>query len=95
MLKINCVVLNIIMKQKKPLASISLDLDDQWTYIKIHGDERWREYPSYLNIFIPYVLDILNDLNLKITFFRIVKRRRNRCEWNIFKNDYGKRPRSN
>ena len=61
------------MSKKKPIASISLDLDNQWSYMKIHGDEGWEQYPSYLNIFIPYVLDILDKLNLKITFFIVGK----------------------
>ena len=53
----------------KPLASLSLDLDNQWSYMKIHGEEGWEEYPSYLDIFVPYVLKILEELDLKITFF--------------------------
>ncbi|HEX2934263.1 MAG TPA: polysaccharide deacetylase family protein [Bacteroidales bacterium] len=53
----------------KKTASISLDLDNQWSYMKIHGDEGWESYPSYLDIFVPYVLDILDELQLKITFF--------------------------
>ncbi|HEY5370720.1 MAG TPA: polysaccharide deacetylase family protein [Hanamia sp.] len=61
------------MSKKKPLASISLDLDNQWTYMKIHGDEGWDKYPSYFNIFVPHVLDVLDDLNLKITFFIVGK----------------------
>ncbi len=61
------------MAKKKPIASISLDLDNQWTYMKIHGDEGWDQYPSYLNIFVPHVLDILDELNLKITFFVVGK----------------------
>lgn len=54
---------------KKRAASISLDLDNQWSYMKIHGDEGWDNYPSYLDIFIPHVLKVLNELELKITFF--------------------------
>jgi hypothetical protein len=50
-------------------ASISLDLDNQWSYMKIHGDEGWDKYPSYLDIFIPHVLKVLDELELKITFF--------------------------
>jgi peptidoglycan-N-acetylglucosamine deacetylase len=61
------------MSKKKPIASISLDLDNQWTYMKIHGDEGWDKYPSYLHIFVPHVLDILDELNLKITFFIVGK----------------------
>lgn len=50
------------------LASLSLDLDNLWTYLKIHGDE-WQSRPSYLHTFVPYILDVLEDLDLKITFF--------------------------
>jgi hypothetical protein len=57
------------MEKAKPLASMSLDLDDQWSYMKVHGDEGWDEYPSYLDIVVPFVLDLLEDLNIKITFF--------------------------
>jgi peptidoglycan-N-acetylglucosamine deacetylase len=53
----------------KPLASVSLDLDNQWSYMKTHGDPGWESFPSYLDTFIPLVLDVLDNLNLKITFF--------------------------
>ena len=53
----------------KPLASLSLDLDNQWSYMKTHGDLEWESFPSYLDTFIPLVLDLLDQLNLKITFF--------------------------
>jgi len=54
---------------KKPLASISLDLDNLWSYMKTHGEAGWEGYPSYFHIFIPRVLEVLEDLELKITFF--------------------------
>ncbi len=53
----------------KPLASLSLDMDNQWSYMKIHGEEGWESYPSYLDIFVPYALQVLQDLDLSITFF--------------------------
>lgn len=52
----------------KPLASLSLDLDDKWCYMKIHGDEGWEQFPSYLDIFVPRVLNFLDEHDLKITF---------------------------
>jgi hypothetical protein len=61
------------MSKKKSIAGISLDLDNQWSYMKIHGDEGWDKYPSYFDIFIPHVLNVLDDLNLKITFFIVGK----------------------
>jgi peptidoglycan/xylan/chitin deacetylase (PgdA/CDA1 family) len=57
------------MNKEKPLASLSLDLDDQWSYMKVHGDEGWDRYPSYLDIVVPFVLDLLDELGIKITFF--------------------------
>ena len=60
------------MKQK-PIASISLDLDNQWSYMKIHGDEGWEKYPTYLDIFIPHVLKVLDELEIKITFYIVGK----------------------
>src|SRR5665647_2339402 len=61
------------MTKNKPIASISLDLDNQWSYMKIHGDEGWDKYPSYFNIFVPHVLNVLDELDLKITFFIVGK----------------------
>ncbi len=57
----------------KPLASVSLDLDNQWSYMKIHGDPGWEDYPSYLDTFVPHVLDVLDELGLRITFFIVGK----------------------
>ncbi len=50
-------------------ASISLDLDDQWSYMKVHGDEGWETFPSYLDIVVPIFLDVFDKLDIKITFF--------------------------
>jgi hypothetical protein len=57
------------MPKKKLPASISLDLDDQWSYMKVHGDEGWESFPSYLDIVVPIFLDVFDRLNIKITFF--------------------------
>lgn len=53
----------------KPIASLSLDLDNQWSYMKTHGDAGWETFPSYLDIVVPRILKFLNDRDLKITFF--------------------------
>lgn len=54
---------------RKPIASLSLDLDNQWSYMKTHGDNAWREYPSYLDVAVPRILEFLARRNLRITFF--------------------------
>ncbi len=56
-------------KVDKPKASISLDLDNQWAYMKTHGDEGWQSFPSYLDLVVPRVLDLLARHNLTATFF--------------------------
>ncbi len=53
----------------KPIASVSLDLDNEWTYLKVHGDPAWESFPSYLDIVVPRVLAFLKARNLTITFF--------------------------
>ena len=53
----------------KPLASLSLDLDNEWSYLKTHGDAGWQEYPSYLDVVVPRVLAFLAERDLRITFF--------------------------
>lgn len=57
------------MNAHKPLASLSLDLDNKWSYLKTHGDAGWKTFPTYLDVFIPSVLRALARLDLKITFF--------------------------
>ena len=53
----------------KPIASLSLDLDNKWSYMKTHGDAGWESFPSYLDLLVPRVLAFLKERNLKITFF--------------------------
>jgi hypothetical protein len=53
----------------KPRASLSLDADNQWSYMKIHGDDGWESYPSYLDVLVPRALDLLARRGLRITFF--------------------------
>jgi peptidoglycan/xylan/chitin deacetylase (PgdA/CDA1 family) len=53
----------------RPIASISLDLDDLWTYLRTHGDPGWVSRPSFLDGFVPMVLDVLDQEQLSLTFF--------------------------
>ncbi|MBK8813659.1 MAG: polysaccharide deacetylase family protein [Acidobacteria bacterium] len=51
------------------IASLSLDLDNKWSYMKTHGDAGWENFPSYLDVCVPRVLEFLKQRDLKITFF--------------------------
>jgi peptidoglycan-N-acetylglucosamine deacetylase len=53
----------------KPPASLSLDLDNQWSYMKTHGDAGWESFPSYLPLVIPRILAFLAERGLTISFF--------------------------
>lgn len=53
----------------KPIASLSLDLDNKWSYMKTHGDAGWEQFPSYLDVVVPRVLRMLAERDLSITFF--------------------------
>src|ERR1700729_1647232 len=53
----------------KPIASLSLDLDNKWSYMKTHGDAGWDAYPSYLDLLIPRVLGLLKKHEFAITLF--------------------------
>jgi len=57
------------MSSSKLVASVSLDLDNLWSYMKTHGEAGWDQYPSYLDVLLPLVLDELDRLDMKITFF--------------------------
>ncbi|MBA3497140.1 MAG: polysaccharide deacetylase family protein [Gemmatimonadales bacterium] len=52
-----------------PIASLSLDLDNLWTYQRTHGDPGWTERRSYLPALMPSLMGLLDDLNCRITFF--------------------------
>ena len=56
---------------KKPLANISLDLDNKWSYLKTQGSQAWQDFPSYLPYAVPRILDFLKARDLTITAFVI------------------------
>lgn len=50
-------------------ASLSLDLDNKWSYMKTHGDAGWETFPSYLDVVVPRSLKFLAERNLNISYF--------------------------
>lgn len=50
-------------------VSISLDLDNLWSYLKIHGDDGWRSFPSYLDRLAEIMIGRLRKHGLRITVF--------------------------
>jgi peptidoglycan-N-acetylglucosamine deacetylase len=54
-------------------CSVSLDLDNLWSYMKTHGDAGWESYPSYMGIVVPRVLKFLEERSIRITWFIVGK----------------------
>ncbi len=52
-----------------PVASLSLDLDNKWSYMKTHGDAGWDQFPTYLHIVVPRFLEFFKQRSIKITVF--------------------------
>jgi len=57
----------------KPAASISLDLDNLWSYLKTQGAPGWESFPGYLDLVVPRILDVLDRCVQRITFFIVGK----------------------
>jgi hypothetical protein len=57
------------MMGNRPIASLSFDMDNLWSYLKVHGDKGWDEFPSYLDVVVPRVLDFLAVRKQRLTFF--------------------------
>lgn len=53
----------------RPTASVSLDMDNLWSYMKIHGDPEWSSRPSYLKALVPRMLELFDDHQLTATVF--------------------------
>lgn len=57
----------------KPAASISLDLDNLWSYLKTQGAPGWESFPGYLDLVVPRILDVLDRCAQRVTFFIVGK----------------------
>ncbi len=55
----------------RPLATLSLDLDNHWAYLRGHNAEGWETFPSYLELVVPRILEFLSNRSLTITFFLV------------------------
>ena len=53
----------------KPIASMSVDLDNKWSYLKVRGDQSWIDFPGYLDVVVPRILRFFQERDVKTTFF--------------------------
>jgi len=55
----------------RPTASVSVDLDNLWAYLKTHGDPDWERMPSFLPAAVPRLLDVLGEHGVTATAFAV------------------------
>jgi peptidoglycan-N-acetylglucosamine deacetylase len=61
------------MSRHNPTASLSLDLDNQWAYMKASSIAGWEEDRGYLDRLVPRILSVLQRHGLRQTFFIVGK----------------------
>lgn len=59
------------MTNPKPIASVSFDLDNVWSFLKTHGDPDWEPRPSYLPTATARMIEFLGELHQAATVFVI------------------------
>jgi peptidoglycan/xylan/chitin deacetylase (PgdA/CDA1 family) len=57
------------VKGARPLLSLGVDLDNLWSYMKIHGDPGWEALPSYFDTLAKIMLEVLRRQGLRATLF--------------------------
>jgi len=56
---------------RRPVASISLDLDNKWAYLRAAGRNDWESSPTYFPFAIPRIVETLGELGLPLTVFLV------------------------
>ena len=61
------------MSGSRPLASLSIDVDNLWTYQMVHGNPAWQDFGPYLPVVVPRLLSVLERHELTLTAFIVGK----------------------
>ena len=61
------------MPKPTKTASVSLDMDNCWAYLRTHGDESWSSFPSFLHIAVPRIAEFFSTYNVRPTVFVVGK----------------------
>jgi len=57
------------VNQTKPIASISLDFDNKWAYLRAAGRDDWDQQSSYLPLAADRIVETLGEIGLPLTVF--------------------------
>ena len=55
----------------RPIASLSMDLDNKWAYLRAAGRSDWADRPGYFPIAIDRIVETLGELGLPLTVFLV------------------------
>lgn len=50
-------------------VSLSVDLDNHWSYLKTHGSPSWEGFPSYLDRVVPLICRFADEMSVTLTVF--------------------------
>ena len=56
-------------QRERLTASVSLDLDNLWSYLKTYGDPAWKTLPTYLPVVVPRLLELFETYRIEGTVF--------------------------
>jgi protoporphyrinogen oxidase len=54
---------------RERFASLSLDVDNEWSYLMVRGAPGWQEYPTYLPALLPRIVGEFENAGIRATFF--------------------------
>jgi protoporphyrinogen oxidase len=57
----------------RPVATLSIDLDNLWSYLKTYGDAAWTSFPSFLDLVVPRAMRLLEERDQAVTWFVVGK----------------------
>jgi peptidoglycan-N-acetylglucosamine deacetylase len=53
------------------IASLSMDLDNKWAYLRAAGRADWEDRPGYLPLVVDRIVDLLGECDLPLTVFTV------------------------
>ena len=57
------------MVSGKPIATLSFDLDNLWSYLRGQGVADWDNFQTYLPTVVPYIVKACKSLGIRLTVF--------------------------
>lgn len=58
-------------RSTRPVASLSMDLDNKWAYLRAAGRTDWADRPGYLPTAIDRIVETLGEFDLPLTVFLV------------------------